>query len=68
MYCGCFSNWYGQVYGYIMHTKYSITGLLTKDPTKVELENIGNELRLAFSEIGFVYLSGHSIAEIEIEK
>ena len=50
-----------------MHTKYSITGLLTKDPTKIELETVGNELRLAFSKIGFVYLSGHGIAESEIE-
>ena len=47
--------------------KYSITGLLTKDLTKVELETVGNELRLAFSKIGFVYLSGHGIAESEIE-
>ena len=50
-----------------MHTKHSITGLLTKDPTKLELETVGNELRLAFSEIEFVYLSGHGIAESEIE-
>jgi len=42
-------------------------GLLTKDPTKVELETVGNQLRLAFSKIGFVYLSGHGIAESEIE-
>jgi len=42
-------------------------GLFTKDPTKVELETVGNELRLAFSKIGFVYLSGHGIAESEIE-
>jgi len=42
-------------------------GLLTKDPTKVEFETVGNELRLAFSKIGFVYLSGHGITESEIE-
>jgi len=42
-------------------------GLLKKDPVRDDLEIVGDELRLAFSEIGFVYLSGHGIAEDVIE-
>ena len=44
-----------------------LSGLLKKDPVRDDLEIVGDELRLAFSEIGFVYLSGHGIAEDVIE-
>ena len=44
-----------------------ILGLARIEPTTKDLEIVGKELSLAFSKIGFVYLSGHGIAESTVE-
>ena len=45
----------------------SISGLARTEPTSTDLEIVGKELSLAFSKIGFVYLSGHGIAESTVQ-
>jgi len=42
-------------------------GLFKKTPSQADLEIVGEELRLAFDKIGFVYLRGHGIPNDVIE-
>ena len=44
-----------------------IAGLHNIEPTEKDFRKVGTELSLAFSKIGFVYLTGHGIVEDVID-
>eukprot|EP00092_Neocalanus_flemingeri_P012301 GFUD01013259.1.p1 GENE.GFUD01013259.1~~GFUD01013259.1.p1 ORF type:complete len:314 (+),score=82.24 GFUD01013259.1:50-991(+) len=41
----------------------SLIGLQNEDPTEEEFEMVGTKMGLAFSKIGFVFLTGHGIGD-----
>lgn len=49
--------------GEICVVDISQIGLQNKEPTEKDFQTVGTELSLAFSKIGFVYLTGHGIVE-----